>query len=124
QHCLRRQHQSARAGGRAALALAGETVAARTPPGAPGRRPRFARGRFACARDPGLRAQGVRTRRDRPHLRVVPELPSLVASFPFAVVIPARFGSTRLPGKPLRSLLGKPLVLWVYEQALATGADY
>lgn len=47
-----------------------------------------------------------------------------MASFPFAVVIPARFGSTRLPGKPLRSLLGKPLVLWVYEQALATGADY
>jgi 3-deoxy-manno-octulosonate cytidylyltransferase (CMP-KDO synthetase) len=42
----------------------------------------------------------------------------------FAVVIPARFGSTRLPGKPLRTLLGKPLVLWVYEQALATGAEY
>lgn len=42
----------------------------------------------------------------------------------FAVVIPARYGSTRLPGKPLRELLGKPLVLWVYEQALKTGADF
>jgi 3-deoxy-manno-octulosonate cytidylyltransferase (CMP-KDO synthetase) len=41
-----------------------------------------------------------------------------------AVVIPARFASTRLPGKPLRTLLGKPLVLWVYERAIATGADF
>lgn len=41
-----------------------------------------------------------------------------------AVVIPARFASTRLPGKPLRHLLGRPLVLWVYERALATGADF
>jgi 3-deoxy-manno-octulosonate cytidylyltransferase (CMP-KDO synthetase) len=41
-----------------------------------------------------------------------------------AVIIPARLGSTRLPEKPLRQLLGKPLVLWVYEQALGTGADF
>jgi 3-deoxy-manno-octulosonate cytidylyltransferase (CMP-KDO synthetase) len=41
----------------------------------------------------------------------------------FAVVIPARFASTRLPGKPLRDLCGKPLILWVHERALATGAD-
>jgi 3-deoxy-manno-octulosonate cytidylyltransferase (CMP-KDO synthetase) len=32
-------------------------------------------------------------------------------------VIPARFGSTRFPGKPLADLLGKPLIQWVYEQA-------
>lgn len=41
-----------------------------------------------------------------------------------AVIIPARYASTRLPGKPLRELLGKPLVLWVYEQARKTGADF
>src|SRR5213082_2070446 len=33
------------------------------------------------------------------------------------IVIPARFGSTRLPGKPLVSLAGKPLIQRVYERA-------
>ncbi|GHS89101.1 3-deoxy-manno-octulosonate cytidylyltransferase [Synergistales bacterium] len=32
-------------------------------------------------------------------------------------VIPARYGSTRLPGKPLLKLCGKELVLWVWEGA-------
>lgn len=32
-------------------------------------------------------------------------------------VIPARYGSTRLPGKSLVLLCGKPLVQWVYERA-------
>lgn len=32
-------------------------------------------------------------------------------------VIPARMGSSRLPRKPLQPLLGKPLVLWVWERA-------
>lgn len=32
-------------------------------------------------------------------------------------IIPARFGATRLPGKPLRILAGKPLIRWVYENA-------
>jgi 3-deoxy-manno-octulosonate cytidylyltransferase (CMP-KDO synthetase) len=34
-------------------------------------------------------------------------------------VIPARYGSTRLPGKPLLEIAGKPLILWVAERALA-----
>ena len=33
------------------------------------------------------------------------------------VVIPARWGSRRLPGKPLMPLLGKPLIQHIYEQA-------
>jgi len=33
------------------------------------------------------------------------------------VVIPARFGSTRLPGKPLVALAGKPMIQRVYERA-------
>jgi 3-deoxy-manno-octulosonate cytidylyltransferase (CMP-KDO synthetase) len=33
------------------------------------------------------------------------------------VVIPSRFGSTRLPGKPLVTLSGKPMVQHVYERA-------
>lgn len=33
-----------------------------------------------------------------------------------AAVIPARYGSTRLPGKPLRDLCGKPLIQRVYER--------
>ncbi|HOY64604.1 MAG TPA: hypothetical protein PK745_15645, partial [bacterium] len=31
-----------------------------------------------------------------------------------AGVIPARFGSTRFPGKPLHVIAGKPLIQWVY----------
>jgi len=34
------------------------------------------------------------------------------------IVIPARYGSTRLPGKPLLHLAGKPLIAWVVEAAL------
>jgi 3-deoxy-manno-octulosonate cytidylyltransferase (CMP-KDO synthetase) len=33
-------------------------------------------------------------------------------------IIPARFGSTRFPGKPLAPILEKPLIEWTYEQAL------
>jgi len=33
-------------------------------------------------------------------------------------IIPARFGSSRFPGKPLAPILGKPLIQWTYEQAL------
>ncbi len=40
------------------------------------------------------------------------------------IVIPARYGSTRFPGKPLVNICGKPLVQWVYERAsLSTVAD-
>ena len=35
------------------------------------------------------------------------------------VVIPARYGSSRFPGKPLVELLGKPMIQHVYEQAKA-----
>lgn len=42
---------------------------------------------------------------------------------PFIVAIPARHASTRLPGKPLRLLGGKPLVAHVAERALASGAQ-
>jgi len=34
----------------------------------------------------------------------------------FRVVVPARFGATRLPGKALLPLAGKPLIQWVYER--------
>lgn len=32
-------------------------------------------------------------------------------------VIPARYGSSRLPGKPLLTIQGKPMVWWVYQRA-------
>ena len=32
-------------------------------------------------------------------------------------VIPARLESTRLPGKPLREICGRPMIAWVYENA-------
>jgi 3-deoxy-manno-octulosonate cytidylyltransferase (CMP-KDO synthetase) len=35
----------------------------------------------------------------------------------FKVVIPARFASVRLPGKPLADIHGKPMIVWVYEAA-------
>ena len=40
----------------------------------------------------------------------------------FIVAIPARFGATRLPGKPLRRLAGRPLIDHVVDRALAAGA--
>lgn len=41
----------------------------------------------------------------------------------FKVVVPARFASTRLPGKPLADIAGKPMVIRVLERAQAAGAD-
>ncbi len=40
----------------------------------------------------------------------------------FIVVIPARYASTRLPGKPLLDIAGKPMLQHVYERALASEA--
>lgn len=39
------------------------------------------------------------------------------------VVIPARFASMRLPGKPLASIGGRPMIQWVWERARQSGAD-
>lgn len=41
----------------------------------------------------------------------------------FKAVIPARHASTRLPGKPLLDIAGKPMVVRVAEQAMKSGAD-
>jgi 3-deoxy-manno-octulosonate cytidylyltransferase (CMP-KDO synthetase) len=41
----------------------------------------------------------------------------------FIVLIPARFASTRLPGKPLSDIVGKPMVVRVAERARASGAE-
>lgn len=41
----------------------------------------------------------------------------------FKVVIPARFGSTRLPGKPLLDIAGKTLIRHVYERACESAAE-
>jgi len=40
----------------------------------------------------------------------------------FLVAIPARFGATRLPGKPLRLIRGEPMVVHVARRALEAGA--
>jgi 3-deoxy-manno-octulosonate cytidylyltransferase (CMP-KDO synthetase) len=40
----------------------------------------------------------------------------------FVVAIPARYAASRLPGKPLRTIGGEPLVLHVARRALAAGA--
>lgn len=41
----------------------------------------------------------------------------------FKVVIPARYASERLPGKPLLDIAGKPMVIRVAEQAKQSGAE-
>ena len=41
----------------------------------------------------------------------------------FRIVVPARYASTRLPGKPLLDLGGKPMVVRVAERALLSGAE-
>ncbi|MBW2038481.1 MAG: NTP transferase domain-containing protein, partial [Deltaproteobacteria bacterium] len=38
-------------------------------------------------------------------------------------IIPARYGSTRLPGKPLLEVKGKPLIQYVYERVKASSVQ-
>lgn len=45
-----------------------------------------------------------------------------MSSIPFIVVIPARYQSMRLPGKPLLDIAGKPMLLHVVERARASRA--
>jgi 3-deoxy-manno-octulosonate cytidylyltransferase (CMP-KDO synthetase) len=45
------------------------------------------------------------------------------ATLPFIVAIPARYGSTRLPGKPLLEIGGIPMVVRVAQRALQAGAS-
>ena len=40
----------------------------------------------------------------------------------FVVIIPARYNSTRLPGKPLRNICGLPMIERVWHQACQSGA--
>jgi 3-deoxy-manno-octulosonate cytidylyltransferase (CMP-KDO synthetase) len=42
---------------------------------------------------------------------------------PFKVAIPARYASTRLPGKPLRIIAGKPMIEHVFNRAVESGAE-
>jgi 3-deoxy-manno-octulosonate cytidylyltransferase (CMP-KDO synthetase) len=44
-------------------------------------------------------------------------------SLSFKVVIPARYASTRFPGKPLADICGKSMLQRVYECALSSGAE-
>lgn len=46
-----------------------------------------------------------------------------MASTSFYVVIPARYASTRLPGKPLLDIAGKPMVVHVADKAKQSGAS-
>lgn len=41
----------------------------------------------------------------------------------YTVVIPARYASTRFPGKPLADILGKPMIQHVYERAIKSKAS-
>lgn len=45
------------------------------------------------------------------------------SSLDFAVAIPARHASTRLPGKPLQRLAGEPMIVHVLRRALEAGAS-
>ena len=44
-------------------------------------------------------------------------------SVAFKVVIPARYASTRLPGKPLLDIAGKPMLAHVCQRALEADAE-
>lgn len=48
---------------------------------------------------------------------------SAIKPLSFIVVIPARYESSRLPGKPLCDLGGRPMIQWVWERAQASGAN-
>lgn len=40
----------------------------------------------------------------------------------FHIIIPSRFGASRLPGKPLLTIVDRPLIQWVWQCAQASGA--
>jgi 3-deoxy-manno-octulosonate cytidylyltransferase (CMP-KDO synthetase) len=43
-------------------------------------------------------------------------------TIPFTVVIPARYASSRLPAKALADIGGRPMIAWVHERAVRSGA--
>ena len=45
------------------------------------------------------------------------------SDYKFQIIIPARYASTRLPGKPLLEINGKPLIQHIYESACQCGAE-
>lgn len=47
----------------------------------------------------------------------------MTADFSFIVAIPARYASTRLPGKPLRDIAGEPMIVHVARRASEAGAS-
>lgn len=51
-----------------------------------------------------------------------PGAESAMKSIEFAVIIPARYGAVRFPGKPLADIAGKPMIQHVHERAKASGA--
>jgi 3-deoxy-manno-octulosonate cytidylyltransferase (CMP-KDO synthetase) len=53
----------------------------------------------------------------------IPYSSFLIPHLKFVVIIPARYASSRFPGKPLADLGGKPMVVRVAERARASGAD-
>jgi len=57
-----------------------------------------------------------------PHFRP-PDLTISRSLVKFSVIIPARYASTRFPGKPLADIGGKPMVVRVAERARRSGAD-
>ena len=57
-----------------------------------------------------------------PHFRP-PDLTISRSLVKFSVIIPARYASTRFPGKPLADIGGKPMVVRVAERASRSGAD-
>lgn len=58
----------------------------------------------------------------RSSYNVASSIDAFAAMSEFFAVIPARFASTRLPGKPLADIHGKPMVVRVAERAQASGA--
>ena len=42
----------------------------------------------------------------------------------FLILIPARFGSSRFPGKPLHKINGKSMISYVVENCILSGFDY
>ena len=65
---------------------------------------------------------GEREVEGNPRCRYSSDLPISRSPVKFSVIIPARYASSRFPGKPLADLGGKPMVVRVAECARASGA--
>lgn len=66
-----------------------------------------------------MNGENYKKNRKNTSMRVISDMGDMSS----IAIIPARYGSTRFPGKVLQEIAGKPMVQWVYERVIASDVD-